>query len=73
VDLVAQRRLGDVEARCGVAEVELLGDGEEIPKQARLKINRRRLSNAGDTGLGRQASPAIASVAGTSSVKRSTQ
>jgi hypothetical protein len=46
VDLVAQRRLGDVEARCGVAEVELLGDGEEIPKQARLKINRRRLSNA---------------------------
>ena len=26
-DLVAQRRLGDVEARGGPAEVELLGDG----------------------------------------------
>jgi hypothetical protein len=27
VDLVAQRRLGDVEARGGTAEVELLSDG----------------------------------------------
>ena len=45
-DLVAQRRLGDVEPRSGAAEVELLGDGQEVTKQARLKIDRPRLSIA---------------------------
>jgi hypothetical protein len=53
VDLVAQRRLRDVEARGGTAEVELVGDGEEVAKQARLEINRGRLSKAWRTGLGR--------------------
>jgi hypothetical protein len=36
VDLVAQRRLGDVEARGGAAEMELLRDGEEVAQQTRL-------------------------------------
>jgi hypothetical protein len=39
VDLVAQRRLGDVEARCGSAEVELLRDGQEVAQQARLEVD----------------------------------
>jgi hypothetical protein len=43
-DLVAQRRLGDVEARGGPAEVELFSDGYEIAKQARLEIDSERLS-----------------------------
>jgi hypothetical protein len=68
LDLVAQRRLGDVEARSGTAEVQLLGDGEEVAKQARLEINRGRLSNAWEASLGRQASAAIASVESSSSV-----
>jgi len=32
VDLVAQRRLGNIEARGGAAEVVLLGDGQEVPQ-----------------------------------------
>jgi len=39
VDLVAQRRLGDVQARGGPAEMELLGDGQEVAQQARLEID----------------------------------
>ena len=31
--------LGDVEARSGTSEVELLGDGEEVANQARLEID----------------------------------
>ena len=45
-----------------MAEVELLRDGEEVPKQARLEINSRRLSIAWEAGLGRRSSAAIASV-----------
>jgi len=45
-DLVAQRRLGDVEPRGGTAEVELLGDGQEVANQARLKIDSPSLSIA---------------------------
>jgi predicted ester cyclase len=55
-DLVAQRRLGDVEARGGTAEVELLCDGEEVPDKARLKIDSPRLSMACGTGLGQEPS-----------------
>jgi hypothetical protein len=44
LDLVAQRRLGDVEARGGPAEVELLSDGEEVAEQARFEIDSERLS-----------------------------
>jgi len=51
-DLVAQRWLGDVEARGRPAEVELLSDGQEVAKQARLKIDRPRLSIGWVTGLG---------------------
>jgi hypothetical protein len=32
VDLVAQGRLGDVDARRGAAEVVLLRDGQEVPQ-----------------------------------------
>jgi len=52
VDLVAQRRLGDVEARGGAAEVQILRDGEEVAQQARLEVDRARLSLARITGLG---------------------
>jgi hypothetical protein len=44
LDLVAQRRLGDIEARGGAAEVELLSDGEEVAEQARFEIDNERLS-----------------------------
>jgi hypothetical protein len=44
VDLFAQRRLGDVQARGGSAEVKLLRDGEEVAKQAWLEIDAGRLS-----------------------------
>ena len=59
VDLVAQRRLGDVEACGGAAEVELLGDGEEVAQQTRLEIDRARLSPARDTGLGQNRLPGL--------------
>jgi hypothetical protein len=39
LDLVAQRRLGDIDARGGPAEMELLGDGQEVAQQARLEID----------------------------------
>jgi hypothetical protein len=45
-DLGAQRRLGDVQPRGGTAEVELLGDGQEVANQARLKIDSPSLSIA---------------------------
>jgi predicted ester cyclase len=54
VDLVAQRRLGDVEARGGAAEVELLRNGQEVAEQARLEIDSPRLTLARNTGLGRR-------------------
>jgi predicted ester cyclase len=54
VDLVAQRWLGDVEARGGAAEVELLSDGQEVAKQARFEIDSGRLSLARGTGLGHE-------------------
>jgi predicted ester cyclase len=59
VDLVAQRRLGDVQARGGAAEVELLRDGEEVAQQARLEIDRARLSPGRDTGLGQNRLPLL--------------
>jgi hypothetical protein len=52
VDLVAERGLGDVEARRGPAEMELLRNGQEVAQQARLEVDRARLSLARDTGLG---------------------
>ena len=33
-DLLAERRLGDVQARGGAAEVQLLGDGDEVTQLA---------------------------------------
>jgi len=57
VDLVAQRRLGDVETRGCTAEVALLRNGEEVAKQARFEVDSPRLSVARDTGLGQHASP----------------
>jgi hypothetical protein len=54
-DLVAERRLGDVEARGGAAEMELLRDGQEVAQQARLEIHSPRLSLARERGLGRPA------------------
>ena len=53
VNLVAQRGLGDVQARGGAAEVQLLRDGQEVAKQARLEIDSPRLTVARNTGLGR--------------------
>jgi predicted ester cyclase len=52
VNLVAQRRLGDVKARGSPAEVELLRNGQEIAEQARVEVDRARLSLAWETGLG---------------------
>jgi hypothetical protein len=54
VDLVAQRRLGDVQARRRPAEMELLCDGQEVAEQARLEIDSPRLTVARNTGLGRR-------------------
>lgn len=39
VDLFAERWLGDVEARGGAAEVELLSDGQEVAQEARFEID----------------------------------
>ena len=71
-DLVAQRRLGDIEARGGTAEVELLSDGQEVAKQTRLEIDSPSLSIASETGLGQEASSEIASVESTNPFERST-
>jgi hypothetical protein len=56
LDLGAQRRLGDMQSRRSMAEVELLRNGEKITKQARLEFYSRRLSLARSEGLGRSAS-----------------
>jgi hypothetical protein len=47
MNLVAERRLRDVEARGGAAEVEFLRDGKEIAKKARFEIDSARLSLVG--------------------------
>jgi hypothetical protein len=65
LNLVAQRRLGYVEARGGAAEVELFRDGQEIAQQARLEVDRASLSLARDTGLGQNRPPRLSSVAST--------
>jgi hypothetical protein len=62
VDLVAERGLGDVEARGGAAEVELLRNGQEVAQQARFEIDRARLSLPWETGLGHRRAPDLASV-----------
>ena len=54
VDLVTQRRLGDVQARGGPAEMELVRDGQEVTEEARLEIDSNRLSLAWETGLGQK-------------------
>jgi hypothetical protein len=54
VDLIAQRRLGNVEPGCGAAKMELLGNGQEVARLARLEIDRRRLSLTRNTGLGQK-------------------
>jgi hypothetical protein len=54
MNLVAQRRLRDVQARGGAAEVEFLRDGKEIAKKARLEIDSTRLSLGRATGLGHE-------------------
>jgi hypothetical protein len=66
VDLVAQRRLGDIEARGCPAEVELLRDGQEVAQQARLEVDSPRLTIARDTGLGQNRPPWLSSVASAS-------
>jgi hypothetical protein len=58
LDLVAQRRLGDVEARGSTAEVELLRNGQEVAQNPRLKIDSSTLSLTRATGLGRHRSSA---------------
>ena len=37
-DLLAQRRLGDVQAGRGAAEVQLLGDGDEVTQLAKFHV-----------------------------------
>jgi len=66
VDLVTQRRLGDVEARGGAAEVKLLCDGQEVAEQARLEVDRARLSLAWETGLGQNRPSPLSSAASAS-------
>ena len=56
-NLVAQRRLGDVEARGCAAEVQLLRDGQEVAQQPRFEIHSRKLSPAWETDLGRRLLP----------------
>ena len=65
VDLAAQRRLGDVEARGGPAEMELLRNGQEVAKQTRLNVDRASLSLVRDTGLGQNPRPRLSSFAST--------
>jgi hypothetical protein len=65
LDLVAQRRLGDVEARGSSAEVELFRDGQEVAQQARLEVDSPRLTIRRDTGLGQEPPPDLASNANT--------
>jgi len=72
VDLVAQRRLGDVQARGGPTEMELLGDGQEVAEQARLEIDSPRLTLARGTGLGQKAISPRQSVQTATSFGRST-
>jgi len=54
LDLVAQRRLGDIQPRRGSAEMELLRDGQEVAKQAWLEIDSPRLSIALSPAAGRR-------------------
>jgi hypothetical protein len=70
VNLVAERGLGDVEARGGAAEVELLGNGQEVAQQARLEIDRARLSLPWETGLGQDRPPWLSSVVSASFSKK---
>jgi hypothetical protein len=56
-DLAAERRLRDVEACSGAPEVELVGDGQEVAKQARIDVDRQRLSIGRVTGLGLASHP----------------
>jgi hypothetical protein len=65
LDLVAQRWLGDVEARGGAAEVELFRDSQEVAEQARLEVDRASLSLTRATGLGQNQPPRLSSVAST--------
>ena len=39
LNLLTQRRLGDVESLRGAAEVAFLGHGDEVAKQAHLRID----------------------------------
>jgi hypothetical protein len=55
-----------------MAEVELLRDGEEVSKQAWLKIDSRRLTLARRAGLGQEANSARQSVERPTSFERST-
>jgi hypothetical protein len=50
-DLTAQRRLRDVQARGGAAEMEFLSDGQEVAERARLEIKSRTLSIDGSEVL----------------------
>ena len=65
LNLVAERRLRDVEARSGAAEVELFCDGQEVAQQARLEVDRASLSLTQETGLGQNRPPRVSSVAST--------
>jgi len=52
-DLLAQRRLSDVQAFGGAAEVQLLGDRDEVLDDAKVKaFDRPSLLIGGSIGLG---------------------
>jgi hypothetical protein len=42
-DLFGERRLGDVQQLGGVREVQLLGDGDEVPQVAQMHLHSRWL------------------------------
>jgi putative hydrolase of the HAD superfamily len=53
LDLLAEGRLGDEQALCGFAEMQLLGEDKERPQFLVLQIHNCRLSQRGYTFIGR--------------------
>jgi hypothetical protein len=62
VDLVAERRLGDVEPSGSAAEVQFLGDGQEVAQMTGLEIDSKRLSLGREAGLGHETACVISFV-----------
>jgi len=55
-DLARQHRLGYVQSLCGPAEVQLFGNGDEVPQLAQVHVRARhtpRVSPRDEKGLGR--------------------